>query len=197
MVKLELQLLACATATQDPSWVWDLCHSSWQHQILNPLSEVRDWTYILMDASWVHYCWAATGTPHCFILMTHCISEIFTLGIQNLKNSNNVIQCACSLYHESWKLGIFSLDSYCDILGTLVPPLCTEVLGECCWLSWFLCFSGSCVQRWLSFLPESDIVLRNVVWRELRNTWRILDLFKKTSVTTIPYLFCMYWTHDF
>ena len=26
-------------------------HSSWQHQILDPLSEVRDWTLILMDTS--------------------------------------------------------------------------------------------------------------------------------------------------
>ena len=43
-VELELQLLATATATvmQDPSRVWDLHHSSRQHQILNPLREARD-----------------------------------------------------------------------------------------------------------------------------------------------------------
>ena len=52
-VESELQLLATAvaTATQDPSHVCDLRHSSWQCQILNPLSEARDWTHILMDAS--------------------------------------------------------------------------------------------------------------------------------------------------
>ena len=38
-----LQLLAYTTATamQDLSCVCDLHHSSWQHQILNPLSKVR------------------------------------------------------------------------------------------------------------------------------------------------------------
>ena len=51
-VKLELQLLAYTTAkaTPDPSWVCDLHHSSWQHQILNSLSKA----HVLMDASWVH-----------------------------------------------------------------------------------------------------------------------------------------------
>ena len=43
-VKLELQLLAYTTATAMPdlSHVCDLHHSSWQHWILNPLSEARD-----------------------------------------------------------------------------------------------------------------------------------------------------------
>ena len=43
-IKLELYLLPyiTATATQDPSHIYDLCHNSWQHQILNPLNEARD-----------------------------------------------------------------------------------------------------------------------------------------------------------
>ena len=63
-VQLELQLLAYAPATAmpDPSHVCDLHPSSWQHQILGPLSEARDQTHILMDANWVHYLWATTGT---------------------------------------------------------------------------------------------------------------------------------------
>ena len=32
-----------------------LHHSSWQHRILNPLSEARDQTHILMDTNQVHY----------------------------------------------------------------------------------------------------------------------------------------------
>ena len=50
-VKLELQILAhaTATATQDLSCVCELYHSSQQCQILNPLSEARDQTHILMD----------------------------------------------------------------------------------------------------------------------------------------------------
>ena len=50
-VKLELQLPAytIATATSDPSCTCDLHHNSQQHQILNPLSEARNRTCILMD----------------------------------------------------------------------------------------------------------------------------------------------------
>ena len=56
-VESELQPLAYATATvtatRDPSRVCNLQHSSPQHQILNPLSEARDSTGILMDTSQV------------------------------------------------------------------------------------------------------------------------------------------------
>ena len=45
------QAYATATATQNPSRVCDLRHSSQQHQILNPLIEARDRTCILMDTS--------------------------------------------------------------------------------------------------------------------------------------------------
>ena len=56
-VKLELQLLAYITATEmgDPSHICGLHHSSWQHQILNPLINAWDRTGILMDANRVHY----------------------------------------------------------------------------------------------------------------------------------------------
>ena len=40
-----------ATATQDPSRIWDLHYSSRQHRILNPLTEVKDQTWILVDPS--------------------------------------------------------------------------------------------------------------------------------------------------
>ena len=55
-VELELQLPAYTTATALPdlSCICDLHHSSWQHQILNPLRKARHQTYILMDTSQVH-----------------------------------------------------------------------------------------------------------------------------------------------
>ena len=64
-VRSELELLGytTATATPDPSCICDLHHSSQQHQILNPLSEARDGTRVLLDTSQVCYCWVMTGTP--------------------------------------------------------------------------------------------------------------------------------------
>ena len=56
-VESELQLLAYPTATAmwDPSRIFDLHHSSRQCRILNPLSEARDQTCILMDAGQIHF----------------------------------------------------------------------------------------------------------------------------------------------
>ena len=38
-------------------------HRSQQRQILNPLSEARDGTYIFMDTSWIHFCCTTMRTP--------------------------------------------------------------------------------------------------------------------------------------
>ena len=66
-VRLELHLPAYTTTTPIPnlSWVCDLYHSSRQCQILNPLSEARDRTHILLDTIWV---WSTTGTPTVSVL---------------------------------------------------------------------------------------------------------------------------------
>ena len=52
-VESELQLQAYTTvaATPVPSHICNLHYSSWQCQILNPLSEAGDQTHILMDTS--------------------------------------------------------------------------------------------------------------------------------------------------
>ena len=57
-VQSELQLPAYITATAmpEPSCICDLHHSSRQHWILNPLSEARHRTYVLMDASQLLCC---------------------------------------------------------------------------------------------------------------------------------------------
>ena len=61
----ELQLLAyaTATATRDPSFVFDLPHSSRQRRILNALSKARDRNLVLMDTSQIRFCRATMGTP--------------------------------------------------------------------------------------------------------------------------------------
>ena len=70
-VESKLQLPACTTATtnQDLSSICNLHHSSQQCKILNPLSEVRDWTCVLTDTIWAHYCWATAGTPYLILFI--------------------------------------------------------------------------------------------------------------------------------
>ena len=59
----ELPAYTAATATWDPSHICNLYHSSWQCQILNPLSKARDHTHNLKVPSQIHFCCAMTGTP--------------------------------------------------------------------------------------------------------------------------------------
>ena len=66
---MELQLLAHATATPDPSLVRNLHHSSRQHQIHNPLIEARNRTRNLMAPSRIRFHCATTGTPGSSIFM--------------------------------------------------------------------------------------------------------------------------------
>ena len=63
--ELYLPAYTTTTATQDPSHICDLHHSSGQHRI--SLSEARNWTRILMDTSQIHFHCATTGTPRYYI----------------------------------------------------------------------------------------------------------------------------------
>ena len=53
--ELQLPAYTTATATGDPSHIYNLHHDSQQCRILNPLSNARDGTCILVDASQFHY----------------------------------------------------------------------------------------------------------------------------------------------
>ena len=70
-VKFELQLPAYATATamQGLGRICDLHYSSWKFPILNPLSEARNQTRILMDASWVLNPLSHNGNSHVSFLI--------------------------------------------------------------------------------------------------------------------------------
>ena len=47
----------------DLSSVCDLHHSSWQHWLLNPLSEARDQTRNLEVPNWIYFCCTITRIP--------------------------------------------------------------------------------------------------------------------------------------
>ena len=66
-VKSELQLPAYAisTAMQDPSHICNLHHSSQQCWIPDTLSKAKDRTHILMDTSWIHFCFTTAELPAC------------------------------------------------------------------------------------------------------------------------------------
>ena len=61
---------ATAIATGDPSRIYDLHPSSQQRWILNPLSEARDQTLVLMDTSQVCQPLSHDRTP-CFCFYNH------------------------------------------------------------------------------------------------------------------------------
>ena len=61
--------LHTATATWDLSCICNVHHSSGQCWILNPLSEARDWTCILMDPSQICFRWATMETPQCHFVI--------------------------------------------------------------------------------------------------------------------------------
>ena len=63
-VKLELKLpgYTTATATWDPSRIFHLHHILWQSWIPESLSEARDQTHILVDASQIRLQCTTMGT---------------------------------------------------------------------------------------------------------------------------------------
>ena len=67
----ELQLPAYTTATAAPdlSRICYLHPSSWQCQILNPLSKARGGTCILTDTSRIHFHCATMGTLKIFLII--------------------------------------------------------------------------------------------------------------------------------
>jgi len=66
--ELQLLIYTTATATPDPSHVCNLHHSSWQCQILNPLSKARDQIWVFTDTSRVSYHWATTGNRTLYLV---------------------------------------------------------------------------------------------------------------------------------
>ena len=88
----------------DPSCICDLHHNSQQCQILNPLSETRDQTWVLMDPSQIHSCWTTTGAPEIFsnVFVISSLSHgLFVIMLHNFqifwlfKRSHAGIELCC------------------------------------------------------------------------------------------------------
>ena len=73
--KLMLPAYTRATATRDLSHICDLHHSAQQCRILNPLSEARDQTSVLMGAGWVRSPLSHDGNSYL------CYSKTPSLGL--------------------------------------------------------------------------------------------------------------------
>ena len=67
-VELHLPAYTTATATQDPSRIFHLHRNSRQCQILNPLSEARNRTCILVLTSWILNPLSHNGNSFCFFV---------------------------------------------------------------------------------------------------------------------------------
>ena len=72
-----------ATAMPDPSHVCDLHLSAWQHRILNPQSEIRDQTCILMDTSDVHNPLSHNGNTWFYYLKVLCYCPFQCLALSD------------------------------------------------------------------------------------------------------------------
>ena len=75
----------------------ELHHSSWQCQILNPLSKTRDWTCVFMDTSQVHYCWAMVRMPYLIFEKCQSTEEKLWKVVHWNTNSGCVIIELCGI----------------------------------------------------------------------------------------------------
>ena len=103
-VESELQPLAyaVATTTRDLSQVCDLHHSSQQHWILNPLSEARNWTCVLMDTSQICFCWAIMGSTlfffSFFLFMAYARGQVRAVAEAHATvRATPDLSCICNL----------------------------------------------------------------------------------------------------
>ena len=102
VVELELQLQAYATAIAilDLSHIFNLHHSLWQCQILNPLREARDQTHILrntMSGSW-------PAEPQWKLLLPILIKEIIEKWVKGKLLTMKALQKD----QQNWKRGLKS-----------------------------------------------------------------------------------------
>ena len=85
-----------ATAKQNPSWVCDLHHRSWQRQIPNPLFKARDGTCIFMDTRFVSAePWRELSPPPFFFLNWSIVDTQSCIGFRCTSSVCVTQLCVC------------------------------------------------------------------------------------------------------
>ena len=124
--ELQRPAYTIATAMLDLSHICDLHHSSWQHWILDPLSETRDWTCNLMVPSRIHFLCATRETP----LVTFFILIIFSI------TSSFFVFCFvlfCFLGPHLWHMDVLRLGVKSELqLPAYITATATEDPGCIC-----------------------------------------------------------------
>ena len=87
----------------DWSHVCELHHSSWQHRILVLLSEARAQTRILMDTSWVCYCWATVGTSK--------TTQMYFLIVPQIRSLTQISWDKIQMWYDVFLSGEFGEES--------------------------------------------------------------------------------------
>ena len=83
--ELHLPFYAKAPAMPDPSHICNLQHSSQQYQIINPLSEARDRTHILMNTSWALNPMSHSGNSStvAFNIFSWCLTFVSLINVSS------------------------------------------------------------------------------------------------------------------
>ena len=141
----------------DPSCVCNLHHSLRQWQILNPLSEAKDQTHILMDTSRVPFCWATMGTPGFFCLFV-LMGNFFILKFGSNKTNKRSVPNIARVQIHPWLMSL--------------PPLFKESnSGIWCWYRWTEWVKGH-RGEWTIGLSAFDFFsLQSVFFVVNRNTY--------------------------
>ena len=111
--------LCHSQATWDPSHNCNLYHNSWQCHIVNPLSEARDRTHLLMDTSWIRSHWATTGTLHI------CIEHWFLMKEQRQFCEERIVFAT----NRGLRIWVKYLNSIHEVAG-LIPGLAQWIKGS-------------------------------------------------------------------
>ena len=126
-VKPELQLLATATAMQDPSHVCNLHHSSHQYRILKPLSKAGDWTCNLMVTSGICFRCATMGTCRILFFFLFLLFRAAPLACGSFQARGLIGAAAPGLCHKPeqcriWAASVTYITAHGNT-GSILNPL--------------------------------------------------------------------------